>query len=165
MWCEYGGLGREGGGGGTYDAVPVQLADGALAQVLLGGGDVAAGGQVGDDLLARPAAVAEFDVRVGEAPLEVRHDAVVGGRAAEVRRVVQVDLLVGAAEDGRALAVGGDGLALREAGFSAALPLGDGAGGERGQRRAGEEELEELHGEVAVQNRVMVPIESYVQLK
>lgn len=86
--------------------MPVQLADRPLAQVLLRGGDVAAGRQVGDDLLARPAAVAELDVRVGEAPLQVRHHAVVGRCRTQVARVVQVDLLVGAAQQRPAFAVG-----------------------------------------------------------
>lgn len=41
--------------GRSYDAVPMQLANGSLLQVLLRSGDVVTGGQVRDDLLADPA--------------------------------------------------------------------------------------------------------------
>jgi hypothetical protein len=53
------------------DAVPVQLANAAFGQVLLGTGDVVTGGQVGDDLLSDPTAGQLADFGVGEAPFEV----------------------------------------------------------------------------------------------
>lgn len=53
------------------NAVPVQLADAAFGQVLLGACDVVAGGQVGDDLLPHPAAGQLAGFGVGEAPFEV----------------------------------------------------------------------------------------------
>jgi hypothetical protein len=61
------------------DAVPVHFAEAVLGQVLLGAGDVVAGGQVGDDLLAHPAARELTGFGVGEAPFEVRDGAGVGG--------------------------------------------------------------------------------------
>jgi hypothetical protein len=61
------------------DAVPVHLADAVLGQVLLGAGDVVAGGQVGDDLLAHPAAGQLPSFGVGEASFEVLDGAGVGG--------------------------------------------------------------------------------------
>jgi len=53
------------------DTVPVQLADAAFGQVLLGTGDVVAGGEVGDHLLSDPAAGQLAGFGVGEAPFEV----------------------------------------------------------------------------------------------
>lgn len=53
------------------DAMPVQFANAAFGQVLLGSGDVFARGQVGDDLLAHPAAGELAGFGVGEAPLEI----------------------------------------------------------------------------------------------
>jgi hypothetical protein len=53
------------------NAVPMQLPNAAFGQVLLGTGDVVAGGQVGDDLLSDPAAGQLAGLRVGEAPFEV----------------------------------------------------------------------------------------------
>ena len=53
------------------DTVPVQLANAAFGQVLLGTGDVVAGGQIGDDLLSDPATGQLAGLGVGEAPFEV----------------------------------------------------------------------------------------------
>ena len=80
--------------GNTHHAVPVELADGTLLQMLLGGRDVVAGGEIGDDLLPDPAAVEQPGLGVGEAPLQVGNDAVVGALRPEVVGVLQVDLLV-----------------------------------------------------------------------
>jgi hypothetical protein len=77
--------------------VPVKLPDGALAQVLLGSSDVVALRQVLNNLLPNPSAIEEASLGVRKAPFEVRYDAVVRGLAAKVVRVLQVQLLVGAA--------------------------------------------------------------------
>jgi len=80
--------------GATYHAVPVELADGAFLQVLLGGGNVMALRQVLDDLLAQPAAIEQPCLGVGESPLQVWDDAVVGALPAEVVRILLVYVLV-----------------------------------------------------------------------
>lgn len=131
--------------GGTYDAVPVQLANRALAKMLLCSCDVSARWQVRDDLLSGPSAVAQLHVRVGEAPLQVGDDAIVGRRGAKVAWVVQVDLLVRPADDWAAFAVRRDRLALGEA-RPTVLALCDGTVGEARQSREGEGRLEKLHG-------------------
>lgn len=77
--------------------MPVKLADRALAQVLLRAGNVVARGQVGDDLLAHPAAFEDARLGVGEAPFQVGHGAGVGRLLAQVVGVLQVERLVGAA--------------------------------------------------------------------
>lgn len=79
------------------DIVPVELANAALGEVLLGSGDVFAGRQIGDDLLSDPTARKLASLRVGEAPLKVLYGACVGRFLAEVGRVVDVNALVGAA--------------------------------------------------------------------
>lgn len=76
--------------------MPVQLSDGTLLEVLLGAGDVLAGGEVGDDLLAHPAAIEQTGVGVGEGPLQIHDDTRVGGFLAEVGRVGQVQSSIGA---------------------------------------------------------------------
>lgn len=81
-------------------AVPVRLADGALREVLLRGGHVVARREVRDGLLARPAARRDARLGLREAPFQVGHDAVVGGLLAQVRRVLQVQLVVRASQDG-----------------------------------------------------------------
>lgn len=75
----------------------MSLPDGPLLEVLLGGSDVVALRQVLHDLLADPAAVEDAHLGVGEAPLQVGHDAVVRWLLAEIVGVLQVELLVGAA--------------------------------------------------------------------
>jgi hypothetical protein len=61
------------------DAVPVELANAAFGQVLLGAGDVVAGWEVGDDLFSDPAARELASFGVGETPFEVLYCACVGG--------------------------------------------------------------------------------------
>lgn len=77
--------------------MPVKFTDRALGQVLLRAGYVVARGQIGDDLLADPAALEDARLGVGEAPFQVGHDAGVGRLLTQVVGVLQVELLVGAA--------------------------------------------------------------------
>ena len=81
----------------TYNFVPVQLANTAFAQVLLRTSNIVAGRHILNDLLTNPAAVQEARLGIGEAPLEVRYDTVVSRLLPEVARVLQVNLLAGAA--------------------------------------------------------------------
>ena len=46
---------EDGWGGKAYDSMPVEFSDSSLFQVLLGTGNIMAGRQVLDDLLAHPA--------------------------------------------------------------------------------------------------------------
>lgn len=57
--------------------MPVKFAGGTFLQVLLGAGDVVARGQIRDDLLSDPTSREQTCLGVGEAPLQVRHHAVV----------------------------------------------------------------------------------------
>ena len=61
------------------NTVPVHFTDAVLGQVLLGACDVVASRQVGDDLLAHPAARQLAGFGVGEAPFEVLDGAGIGG--------------------------------------------------------------------------------------
>ena len=80
----------------AYCSVPVELADRALGQVLLGSRDVHGDGEVGDDLLPDPATAKDPRARVGEAPFQVRHHTVIGALLAQVVRVLQIERFVGA---------------------------------------------------------------------
>lgn len=71
--------------------------DCAFPEVLLCGRDVVALRQVLDDLLADPAAIEDARLGVGEAPLQVRHEAAVGRLLREVVGVLEVDFSVRAA--------------------------------------------------------------------
>lgn len=75
--------------------MPVKLTDRSLSQVLLGGGNVGAARQIGDDLLTQPASVEDARVGIGEAPLQVRDNAGISSLLAEIVRVLQVQVLVG----------------------------------------------------------------------
>jgi hypothetical protein len=75
----------------------MQLTDGALLEMLLSSRDVVALRKILDDLLTEPPSLEEPRLGVREAPLEVRHNAIVRGLLAEVVRVGDVDLLVRAA--------------------------------------------------------------------
>lgn len=76
--------------------MPVKLPNSSFAQVLLRASNVLAGGEILYDLLPHPATVEETGLGVGETPLEVRHDAIVGRLLTQVVRVLKVELLVGA---------------------------------------------------------------------
>jgi len=79
------------------DTMPVQLADATLRQMLLGTGDIIAGGEISDDLFSDPAARQLTCFRVGEAPLEILYCAGVGGLLSKVGWIVNVDVPIGAA--------------------------------------------------------------------
>ena len=72
----------------TYNAMPVKFASRALFQMLLSTGDIMTGGEIRDDLLSDPAALEKPGLGIGEAPLQVRHHAVICGLLAEVVRVL-----------------------------------------------------------------------------
>ena len=59
--------------------------------------EIGASGEIGDDLFSNPAPFEDSRFRVGEAPFQVRHRAVVGRLGAEVIGVVPIDLVVGSA--------------------------------------------------------------------
>lgn len=77
--------------------MPVKLANGALLEVQLGTSDVVALGQIGDDLLADPTTIVDVGLALAEAPLQALDAATVGGLAAEVIGVLEVNCVVGAA--------------------------------------------------------------------
>lgn len=77
--------------------MPVKLAYGTLLKVQLGGGDVMALRQIGNDLLADPTSIVDVGLALAEAPLQALDTASVGGLAAKVVRVLQVKGMVGAA--------------------------------------------------------------------
>lgn len=64
--------------------MPMQLANGALLQVLLCGCDVVALRQIIVNLLADPATGKDSGLRVREAPFEVRYGAGIGALLAQV---------------------------------------------------------------------------------
>jgi hypothetical protein len=78
----------------TNRAVPVQFADSALLQVLLGTCNVMALRQVLDDLLPRPAAWEQSSLRLGETPLDIGHEAIIGTGSAELVWVLEVESFV-----------------------------------------------------------------------
>ena len=75
--------------------MPVQFPDGTFGQMQLRRGKVLAGREVGDHLLAHPSAFEQSFVGVGQTPLQVRNDTVVGAGGAEVVGVLQVELVIG----------------------------------------------------------------------
>ena len=75
--------------------MPVKLAQGALLEVQLGGGEVVALGQIGNDLLADPATVVDVGLALAEAPLQALDVATISGLTAEVVGVLQVEGEVG----------------------------------------------------------------------
>lgn len=75
----------------------MKLAQGTLLEMQLGGGDVMALGQIGDDLLADPTAIVNVGLTLAEAPLQALDTASIGGLAAKIVRVLQVKCVVGAA--------------------------------------------------------------------
>lgn len=83
--------------GNTYNSVPVQLARRPLGEMLLRTGNVVARRQVANDLLTHPAAVEDPRLGVGEAPLEVGHDARVRRLLPEAVGALQVSVIIGAA--------------------------------------------------------------------
>lgn len=68
--------------------MPVKLAYGTLLKVQLGGGDVMALGQIGNDLLADPTSIVDVGLALAEAPLQALDTASVGRLAAKVVRVL-----------------------------------------------------------------------------
>ena len=78
----------------TDHAMPMELPDRSLGEVLLGSSNVVARGEISDDLLTHPAASENSRLGVGEGPLEVGHHAVVCRLLAEVVRVLEVDLVI-----------------------------------------------------------------------
>lgn len=64
--------------------MPVKLTNGALDEMLLSACNVVARGEICDDLLPDPATLEETRLGVGEAPLHVRHDTIVGRLLAEI---------------------------------------------------------------------------------
>ena len=77
--------------------MPVQLAQSTLLEMQLGAGDVVALGQIGDDLLADPTTIVDVGLALAEAPLQALDVATVGGLAAKVVGVLEVECVVGAA--------------------------------------------------------------------
>lgn len=78
----------------TNRAVPVQFADSALLQMLLGTCNVMTLRQVLNDLLPRPAAWEKSSLRLRETPLDVGHKAVIGTGSAELVWVLKVESFV-----------------------------------------------------------------------
>ena len=76
--------------------MPMQLANGALLQVLLRGCDVVALRQIIVDLFTDPATGVDSGLCVGEAPLEVWHGAGIGTLLAQVRGILDIHLAIGA---------------------------------------------------------------------
>lgn len=74
----------------------MEFTNSALDQVLLGTRDVVARGEILNDLLTDPTALQETSLGIGEAPLEVGNNTVVGRLTAEVIGVLEIKLLVGA---------------------------------------------------------------------
>lgn len=77
--------------------MPVQLAQSTLLEMQLGAGNVVALGQIGDDLLADPTTIVDVGLALAEAPLQALDAATVGGLAAKVVGVLEVECVVGAA--------------------------------------------------------------------
>jgi hypothetical protein len=97
--------------GGTHNAVPVQLTDGTLLQVLLGSSNVVTLRQVGRYLLTNPTAIVDAHLRIRKAPFEVRHVAAIGRLLAQVTGVLAVYGIISASDNRGSLAIGADGLA------------------------------------------------------
>jgi hypothetical protein len=72
----------------------MELTDSALLEMQLGTGNVVALGQISDDLLADPASVEDLVLGLAEAPFHVWNAASVSGLAAEIVRVLDIDLVV-----------------------------------------------------------------------
>lgn len=75
----------------------MQLAVRSFGQMHLCSREIGAGGEIGDDLLTDPAASKDSRFRVGEAPFQVRHGAIVSRLGTEVVWVGPIDLVVGSA--------------------------------------------------------------------
>ena len=75
---------------GTNHAMPVQLSDRSLLQMLLRRRDIVTGRKIRDNLLADPSTVEQASLGVGEAPLEVHHKAIVRRLSTKIVRVLQV---------------------------------------------------------------------------
>lgn len=68
----------------TYNTMPVEFANGTLPKMLLGAGNIMAGGQILDNLLTHPAALEQPRLGVRKAPLQVGYYSVVGRLLAKI---------------------------------------------------------------------------------
>lgn len=75
----------------------MELADGALRQVLLGCRQIMTGREIRDDLLANPTAFQDPRLGVGETPFKIRHQTIISTLLAKVVRILEVESFVGAA--------------------------------------------------------------------
>lgn len=69
----------------------MQLADSALLQMLLGTCNIMALGQVLNDLLPRPAAWEQPGLRLGKAPLDIGHKAIIGTGGSELVWILNIE--------------------------------------------------------------------------
>lgn len=75
----------------TNRTVPVQFADSAFLQMLLGACNIMTLGQVLNDLLPRPAAWEQPSLRLRKAPLDIGHKAIISAGSAELVWVLKVE--------------------------------------------------------------------------
>jgi hypothetical protein len=74
----------------SYHSVPVQLTSGPLLQMLLSTSDIMALRQILNDLLTGPTAREQPSLRLGKTPLDVRDEAIVGGRGAKLIWILEI---------------------------------------------------------------------------
>ena len=65
--------------------------------MLLRGRDVMTRRQIGNDLLPDPSTIQQSGLRIGEAPFEVHHQAIIRGLSAQVIWILKVKLFIRAA--------------------------------------------------------------------
>lgn len=75
--------------------MPVQLTGCAFLQMLLSTRNIMALWQILNDLLAGPTTREQPSLRLGETPLNIRDEAIVSGRGAELIWILEVHGLVG----------------------------------------------------------------------